>query len=84
MMPLHIEIKHSVLATKGQVLTVKYLSEKYNLPDKKIVESARKNKELTVVNGVVMAKREKALTAALAGASAVALLAILILPGLVG
>ncbi|MBP1082300.1 hypothetical protein JOC74_002803 [Bacillus capparidis] len=37
-----------------------------------------------MTNGVVMAKREKALIAVFTGAGAVALLAILILPGLFG
>ncbi|MGG3624377.1 hypothetical protein ABES25_12550 [Bacillus gobiensis] len=84
MMPLQMQIKHSVLASKNQVLTVEYLSKKYDVAAEYIVALAEKNKDLTVSNGVVLAKREKALTAAFAGAGAVALLAILILPGLIG
>lgn len=84
MMPLQTQIKHSVLAAKNQVLTVEYLSEKYNQSEKKIIELAQENKDLTVSNGVVMAKREKAFVAACAGAGAVTLLAVLILPGLIG
>ncbi|ALC80427.1 hypothetical protein [Bacillus gobiensis] len=60
------------------------MSKKYKVPAEYVVALAERNKDLVVTNDVVMAKREKTLTAACAGAGAVALLAVLILPGLVG
>ncbi|MGG3571070.1 hypothetical protein ABES80_01020 [Bacillus gobiensis] len=85
MMPLQMQIKHSVLAANNQVLTVEYLSKKYNVSAEYIVALAEKNKDLAVANEVVMVKREKALTAAFAGAGVVLLFGIVVLlPGLVG
>ncbi|MGG3572846.1 hypothetical protein ABES80_10225 [Bacillus gobiensis] len=85
MMPLQTQIKHSVLAAKNQVLTVDYLSKKYKVSGEYIVALAVRNKDLIVTNGVVMAKREKALTAAFAGAGVVLLFGIVVmLPGWIG
>ncbi|MGG3642014.1 hypothetical protein ABES38_11650 [Bacillus gobiensis] len=85
MMPLQIQIKHSVLAAKNQVLTVGYLSKKYNVQEEYIVALAERNKDLVVSNGVVMAKREKALAAAFAGGGGVLLFGIVVvLPGWIG
>ncbi|MGG3625511.1 hypothetical protein ABES25_18390 [Bacillus gobiensis] len=84
-MPLQTQIKHSVLAAPNQVLTVEYLSKKYNVQEEYIVALAERNKDLVVTNGVVMAKREKALAAAFAGAAVVLLIGIVVvLPGLTG
>ncbi|ALC81748.1 MULTISPECIES: hypothetical protein [Bacillus] len=84
-MSLQTQILHSVLASKNQVLTVDYLAKKYKVPAEYIVALAERNKDFVVTNGVVMAKREKALTAAFAGAGVVLLFGIVVLlPGLIG
>ncbi|ALC82164.1 MULTISPECIES: hypothetical protein [Bacillus] len=67
-MPKHIEILHTVLATKNKVITVQELSEIYGEHPEDIAALAERNKDLVVTNGVVMAKREKALIAAFVGA----------------
>ncbi|MGG3662075.1 hypothetical protein [Bacillus gobiensis] len=84
-MPKHIEILHTVLATKNQAITVKELSERYGEHPEDIAALAERNKDLRVSNGVVMAKREKALAAAFTGAAVVLLIGIVVvLPGLTG
>jgi hypothetical protein len=84
-MPKHIEILHTVLATKNQAITVQELSERYGEHPEDIAALAERNKDLVVTNGVVMTKREKALTAAFAGAGVVLFFGIVVmLPGLIG